>query len=101
MDPNPASPNYGTMIISYALSSGAQQVTRSTDGGATWSTPVGLVLPAGVTFMRNVQDTGGPDGTFFIAGMNENGGGLAARTNYMYRSTDGGVTWSSAIALGS
>src|SRR5205085_5706138 len=39
-------------------------------------------------------------GTVFIAAMDEGGGGLANRRNYIYRSTDGGATWSSPIAMG-
>src|SRR5207302_1822023 len=90
-------PNYGTMFISFAnynLAGPPISVTRSTDGGATWSAPVNLTLPAGVSFVRNVQDTGSPGGTFFIAAMNENGGALNPRTNYIYRST-----WATPLKL--
>ena len=33
----------------------------------------------------------------FVASMDEGGGGLATRQNVMYRSMDGGVTWTSSI----
>jgi hypothetical protein len=47
------------------------------------------------TFIRDVQITGdSATGDVYIAGMNEGGGGTAGpRSNKIYRSTDGGVTW--------
>ena len=71
-------------------------VVHSDDGGTTWSSPV--VVNTGA-FIRNVQITTGPDGTVFIAGMNEGTGGLGSRTNLIYRSTDGGQGWQ-AITVG-
>src|SRR4030042_684034 len=62
------------------------------DNGTAWSAPVQVTT----SFIRNVQITGSPgaDGTVFIAGMNESGGGCAtARINIMYRSTNGGASW--------
>ena len=46
------------------------------------------------TFIRNVQITGDKvTGDVYIAGMDEMGGGLTNRANKIYRSTDGGNTW--------
>ena len=46
------------------------------------------------TFIRDVQITGDPaTGTVYVAGMDEMGGGLSNRANKIYRSTDGGITW--------
>ena len=47
-------------------------------------------------FIRNVQVTTGVGGTgtVFIAGMNEGTGGVSPRQNIVYRSTNGGTTWS-------
>src|SRR5207253_6142767 len=66
-------------------------VTKSDDGGVTWSAPV--AVQSGSTFMRDVQITTGPDGAVFVASMDEGGGGLGNRTNVIYRSTDGAATW--------
>ena len=45
-------------------------------------------------FIRNVQITGDKvTGDVYIAGMDEMGGGLTNRANKIYRSTDGGDTW--------
>ena len=49
------------------------------------------------TFIRNVQITGdmSGDGTLYIAGMDEGGGGFPHNdTNLIFKSTDGGNTWS-------
>src|SRR2546427_11248779 len=41
-----------------------------------------------------------PDGTVFVAGMDEGSGGLSSRLNYVFRSTNGGTSWSQ-IQMGS
>ena len=47
------------------------------------------------TFIRNTQITGDmAAGTIYIAGMDEGGGGFPHNNiNHIYRSTDGGNTW--------
>jgi hypothetical protein len=91
-DNNPASPFFGRMYISwnnFSVGQGALFVTHS-DDGIMWS-PVQLTGG----FLRDVQLTGGPDGTVYLAAMNEGGGGLLnPRTNWIYRSSDGGASWS-------
>ena len=47
-------------------------------------------------FIRDVQITTGQDGDVYVATMDEGGGGLGNRTNRIYRSTDGGATWTSS-----
>ncbi len=76
VDNTPTSPHYGRMYVSwndFAVSGGALYATYS-DNGTTW-TPVRVEPSA--TFIRDVELTGGPDGTVFIAGMDEGGGGAA------------------------
>jgi N-acetylneuraminic acid mutarotase len=101
-DNNPASPFFGNMYISWndfnvgCGLGGCLFAIRSTDNGATWSTPV-QVQTGNSLFIRNTQITGdlSGNGTIYIAGMDEGGGGFPHNdTNYMYKSTDGGVTWS-------
>ncbi len=97
VDNNPASPHYGRMYISwndFNVGTGALYVTHS-DDGTTWS-PVQLQS----SFIRDVQIQVAADGTVLVAAMDEGGGGLNPRTNYMFRSTDGGVTFGSSIAMG-
>ena len=95
VDNNPASPFYGDQYVSwnnFAVGGGALYVAKSTDGGLTWGAPVQL----NAAFIRNVQITTGPNGYVYLATMDEGGGGLGSRTNRIYRSIDGGATWTSA-----
>src|SRR5438552_3087500 len=97
VDNNPSSPFYGRMYISYndlTIGGGALYVVYS-DNGTTW-TPVQL----NPSFIRDVQITGDlqSSGRVYVAAMNEGGGGLTVRQNVMYRSTNGGVTWTSTNA---
>ena len=97
VDNNPASPFYGRMYISwndFNVGGGALYVTHS-DDGTTWS-PVQL----NPSFIRDVQIQVAADGTVLVAAMDEGGGGFNNRTNYVYRSTDGGATFGAAISMG-
>ena len=95
-DNNPSSPHFGNMYVSwndFNVGSGALEVTFSTDNGATWHAPV-IVSNAG--FIRDVQITGdmSGNGTIYIAGMDEGGGGFPHNNiNKIFKSTDGGATW--------
>ena len=92
-DNNPSSPFYGRMYISWNDFGvgGNLKVRFSTDNGTTWTEK--QLAPAS-PFIRDVQITGdATNGTLFVAGMNEGGGGLNNRINVLYRSTDGGNTW--------
>src|ERR1700690_65649 len=102
VDNEPTSGMYGRMYISwndFNVDGGALSVSHS-DDGTTWSSPVILTT----SFIRDVQITGSPRGaarfegnnsTGFVAGMDEGGGGSATRQNLMFKSLDGGVTWTS------
>ena len=96
-DNNPSSPFYGRMYVSwndFNVGSGALVESFSSDNGNTWSNAV-TVINSG--FIRNTQITGdmSGNGTLYIAGMDEGGGGFPHNdTNKMFKSTDGGATWS-------
>jgi hypothetical protein len=104
VDNEPTSGTYGRMYVSWNdfIVSGDTSVTHS-DNGTTWTAPVRL--NNGNPFIRDVQLTGSPVGatryegansTVFIAGMNESvNGGCGNRQNLMYKSLDGGTTWTS------
>ncbi len=99
VDNNELSTYYGYMYESYNdfnVGGGALRVTRSIDGGLTWLTPVAITT----NLIRNVQITGSPnsDGTVILAGMNEGGGGFANRINIIYRSTDGGASFTQSYS---
>ena len=92
-DNNPASPFANRMYISwndFNVGGGALRVTYSSDNGLTWHAPIAVTS----SFIRDVQITGDKiTGDVYIAGMDEMGGGLTNRANKIYRSTDGGNTW--------
>jgi hypothetical protein len=93
-DNNPSSPFFGRMYVSWNDFSdgGSLKVRYSTDNGATWNNERTLAPP----FIRDTQITGdSATGTVYVAGMSEGpSGGLAGpRANKIYRSTDGGNTW--------
>jgi hypothetical protein len=78
-------------LNNYAAANWPLLVVRSSDGGVSWSTPV--TLTASSTLIRDVNVTGGPDGTVYVAALDEGGGGTNPRQNWVYRSTNGGATW--------
>jgi len=99
-DMNPSSPFYGRMYVSWNDFARGQNifVRYSTDNGNTWADE--RQITNGGTFIRNVQITGDlVTGDVYIAGMDENGGNGCTsgcgttRSNKIYRSTDGGNTW--------
>ena len=97
-DNNPSSPFFGRMYVSwndFNMGNGALTMTYSSDNGATWHAPI-TVINSG-NFIRNVQITGdmAGGGDVYIAGMDEGGGGFPHNdTNLIFKSTDGGNTWS-------
>jgi hypothetical protein len=95
-DNNPSSPFFGRMYVSFNnfADGGSLRVRYSTDNGTTW--PNERTLVPGSTFIRDTQITVDKvTGDVYVAGMSEgpNGGLVGPRANKMYRSTDGGNTW--------
>jgi len=95
-DMNPSSPFYGRMYVSgNDFARGGNIFVRySTDNGNTWTNERQITT----TFIRNVQITGDlVTGDVYLAGMDEDGGCSSGcgtnRNNKIYRSTDGGNTW--------
>ncbi len=96
VDNNPSSPHYGRMYISFNnLNSGSGLQLTYSDDGTTWSSPITL----STAYLMDVQVTGDllGSGTVYVAAMDLGNGGLDIRTNYMYRSTDGGDTWATSV----
>jgi len=97
-DNNPSSPFFGRMYVSwndFNVGNGALTMTYSSDNGATWHSPI-TVINNGI-LIRDVQITGdmAGGGAVYIAGMDEGGGGFPHNdTNLIFKSTDGGNTWS-------
>src|SRR6476660_1057859 len=94
VDQNPSSPFHDRMYISwndFNVGGGALFVTYSSDNGTTWHAPISV----NPSFVRDVQITGDKvTGDVYLAAMNENGGNSNFnRNNLIYRSTDGGNTW--------
>src|SRR5262245_8221705 len=78
VDNTPTSPFYGRMYVSWNDFSAANStiLVSHSDDGNVWSAPVPVYS---ASFRRGVQLTGGPDGTVFVAAMDEGGGGFRNR----------------------
>jgi hypothetical protein len=98
VDNNTASPYYGRIYVAWNNfgQNGALQVSY-TDNGVNWSTPYTLHS----SFYRQGQVTGGFDGTVFVSALNEHGGGNNPRTHILYKSTNGGSSWTSSTMAAS
>jgi hypothetical protein len=71
--------------------------SRSTDHGATWSTPIQISLPAQNGAVEGSQVAVGPSGEVYVGYEVFFAGGK--RQQYLAKSTDGGVSFSSAAAI--
>ncbi len=108
VDNDATSAGYGRMYISfgnYAVGSGALQVVYS-DNGTSWTL---VTISNTSTFYRDVQITGAQVSptanrsalksynTVFVASMDEGSGGLSTRQNVMWRSNNGGTSWTQFV----
>ena len=91
-DGNSASPHYGNCYTEFDNfgQNDAEYMSTSSDGGATWSTPV---TPAGHVTGLGGQPVVQPDGTVIVPFESLKG------TISAFRSTDGGATWSRASTV--
>jgi hypothetical protein len=109
IDKNVASPHVNNIYISatqFAFSSNSEiSVTRSSDGGATWST---VAVDTQQVFPKVDQFSDlaiGPDGTVYVSWQRCTGNGPAGdcggtnATMVLSKSTDGGATWSAPTTI--
>lgn len=82
----------------FNVGGGALFVRFSTDNGLTWNNQ--RQITTGVPFVRNVQITGDlATGEVYLAGIDEGGGGFPHNNvNKIFRSTDGGNTWTNTYS---
>lgn len=79
---------------------GAPMISRTTDGGATWSTPV--EMRSSLSFFQGNQIAVAPDGTLYNVGANLIKGAVAGGpVTYMglMRSTDAGRHWTAPAKI--
>ncbi len=91
-DNTSTSPFYGTCYTEFDnnAASDLEYMSRSTDGGATWSVPIS---PAGKVKGLGGQPVVQPNGTVIVP-LETVSGAIAA-----FRSTDGGQSWTKAITV--
>jgi hypothetical protein len=96
VDHSPTSPFRDNVYVTWISEPSKQLVfSRSTDGGLTWSAPLTLDS-AGNKVQLNTQ-TVGPDGTVYVSYVQDDPAGHS--TQFVASSTDGGVTFSSRVAV--
>jgi hypothetical protein len=92
---DPTTPGYAYVVWSQLTSSGGpEMLTRTTDGGQSWSTPSTIFDPGGGTDADPTQIVVSPDGTlidFMDFGRYQNSKKI--QTLSLIRSSDKGQTW--------
>ncbi len=101
VDNGPASPHNGNLYVAWTNFLGATprqvELSRSINGGLSWSTPVNLssAIQAG-TANHGVNIQTGANGEVYVAWSVYDSGYVSEDAIGFTRSTDGGVTWSPA-----
>ena len=90
-DNTAGSPHYGTCYVSYddAGNGGQVLLTRSTDGGLTWSAPVAVAGAAGIGVQPVVQNSGR-----LVVPYRNNSGAMSG-----FFSDDGGLSFSAPVVI--
>ncbi len=108
VDHNPGSPFQGAIYLSITqfdstLTKSRISLSRSTDGGATWTTSFPSAEQTAPDVAQFSDLAVGPDGTVYVSWMQCTAGGPTddcggqAETMMVARSTDGGTSWGPPI----
>ncbi len=108
IDTNPNSPHKNNLYVSNTMFASSSDTTiyvsHSTDSGKTWSIVAASPTAVWPNFVNQFSDLAtGPDGTVYLTYLNCPVSGTCAgqlSTLYIQKSTDGGKTWSSQVAIG-
>ena len=80
-------------------SSGGVLVTRSADGGVSWSTPIALITDGASAFNDKESITADPNDSHYAYAVWDRLDDTDHGPTYFSRTTDGGSTWSTAQAI--
>jgi nitrogen fixation protein FixH len=101
VDNTPTSPYYGRIYVgwtNFAASSDYNVVTYSNDGGLTWSAPV--TLPGSGSNGQGMWPAVAPNGDVYFALLNRAGSVGGLQSQWIYKSTNGGVAFTKATDIG-
>jgi hypothetical protein len=80
-------------------SSGGVFVTRSADGGSSWSPPVALIIDGDTTFSDKESVTADPNDAHFVYAVWDRLTTTGLGATYFSRSIDGGTSWQAAAPI--
>ncbi|MDE1887832.1 MAG: exo-alpha-sialidase [Gammaproteobacteria bacterium] len=101
------SPNGVAYVISISFTAASMTggalssvlVSRSADGGATWSNPVTLILDGASAFNDKETITADPNNSNYVYAVWDRLDSTPRGPAYFARSTDGGNTWQTAVPI--
>ncbi|MDE2139561.1 MAG: exo-alpha-sialidase [Gammaproteobacteria bacterium] len=101
------SPNGVAYVISISFTAASMTggalssvlVSRSADGGATWSNPVTLILDGASAFNDKETITADPNNSNYVYAVWDRLDTTPRGPAYFARSTDGGNTWQTAVPI--
>lgn len=101
VDNTPTSPYFGRIYVgwtAFGLGNDINVVSHSDDGGLTWS-PV-VQLPGSGSSGQGVYPAIAPNGDVYMAFVNQDFSVGGHQDQWIYRSTDGGMTWAKRADIG-